>query len=94
MIVQTIVIPRNIQDKLESKHNVTRPEVEQVFSAAPKFRFAERGRTRGEHLYRAVGRTNGGRYLVVFFILKADHTALVISARDLSEKERKQYGKK
>lgn len=94
MIVEAVVIPRSIEDKLDSKHNVTRQEVEQVFASAPKFRFAEKGHVQGENLYRAIGRTNGGRYLVVLFILKADHTALVISARDLTDKEQKQYAKK
>ena len=93
-MIHTIVIPRNIQDKIESKHNVSRQEVEQVLTSEPKFRFAEKGRVQGENLYRAIGRTESGRYLVVFFILKTDRTALVISARDLTPKERKQYARK
>lgn len=94
MNLEQIVIPQAIEDKLESKHNVTRREVEQVFAASPQFRFAEKGHVRGENLYRAIGRTASGRYLVVFFILKGNRTALVISARDLTPAERKQYGKK
>lgn len=93
-MIEAIVIPRDIEDKLEWKHNVTRREVEQVLTTTPKFRFAEKGHVQGENLYRAIGQTDGGRYLVVLFILKADHTALVISARDLTEKERKQYARK
>lgn len=94
MNVEAIVIPADIEEKLYTKHNVTRHEVEQVFDSSPHFRFAEQGHVEGENLYRAIGRTEGGRYLVIFFILKVEHIALVISARDLTLKERKQYGKK
>ena len=37
--------------------------------------------------------TAAGRYLAVFFILKTGARALVISARDMSAKERRRYGK-
>jgi len=40
------------------------------------------------------GRTDAGRYVTVIFILKFGNHALVISARDMDKKERKQYGKK
>lgn len=42
----------------------------------------------------AYGQTQDGHYLTVFFILKHSHEALIISARDMDNKERKQYGKK
>ena len=43
----------------------------------------------------AFGQTLGGRYLSVFFIYKpARTTAVIISARDMSDKERKTYGRK
>lgn len=42
-----------------------------------------------------VGQTLGGRYLSVFFIYKpARKMAVIISARDMTEKERKAYGRK
>jgi uncharacterized DUF497 family protein len=47
----------------------------------------------GENVYRALGQTDGGRYLAVFFIYKRDRKALPISARDMDGKERKGYGK-
>ena len=34
---------------------------------------------------------SSGRYLVVFYIKKANNKALIISARDMDEKERKLY---
>lgn len=39
-------------------------------------------------------RANSGRYLVVFFIYKLNRVALVISAREMDDKERKRYGRK
>ena len=42
----------------------------------------------------ALGRTNAGRYLAVFFIRKLDNKALVITARDMKKQERKRYEKK
>jgi uncharacterized DUF497 family protein len=39
--------------------------------------------------------TNSGRYLSVFFVFKPDdNTAVIISARDMSKKERKSYARK
>lgn len=49
----------------------------------------------GEDVYAAFGRTFAGRYLAVFFIYKPERkTAVVISARDMTERERKTYGRK
>jgi len=50
--------------------------------------------TRGENVYAALGRTDGGRYLIVFFVRKKTGQALPISARDMSFSERKKYEKK
>lgn len=59
------------------------------------FRFAEKGYTEGDDVYVAFGQTFGGRYLSVFFVYKPDtHIAIIISARDMSKKERKAYGRK
>jgi len=43
---------------------------------------------------RALGQTDSGRYLTIFFIYKETHEALVISARDMTDKERKNYAKR
>lgn len=81
-------------DKLERKHNVQSYEAEEVLLNRPRFFFAEKGNVPNEDVYRALGRTEDGRYLVVFFIYKRDATALVLSARDMTSQERKRYGKK
>jgi len=83
-----------IVEKLERKHRVSVEEVTQVFLHRPRFFFKERGRVEGEHLYNALGRTDGGRYLSVFFIYKKDGNALIITARDMTEKERRSHAKK
>lgn len=81
-------------NKLEDKHTVSVEEVEQLFANQPKLWHLQRGKLHGEDLYRALGQTDGGRYLVVFFIYKRIGKVLTISARDMDEKERKSYGKK
>jgi uncharacterized DUF497 family protein len=73
-----------IVEKLEVKHQVTQEEVEQVFVT----------KQQNEDVYAAYGQTEAGRYLTVFFIHKPGHLALIISARDMDDKERKRYGKK
>lgn len=84
-----------IVKKLEVKHQVTQEEVEQVFVTNPYFRFISKGRKQqNEDVYAAYGQTEAGRYLTVFFIHKPGHLALIISARDMDDKERKRYGKK
>lgn len=81
-------------DKLAFKHNVETYEVEEVFCDKPKYRFVEKGEREDENVYLALGQTVGGRYLAVLFIYKETKEALILSARDMAQKERRQYGKK
>jgi uncharacterized protein len=93
--IETIVCPEHTEAKLESKHHVSLGDARQILFGRPRIRFAEKGHTVGEDVYAAFGQTLGGRYLSVFFIYKpARMTAVIISARDMSEKERKAYGRK
>jgi len=80
--------------KIEAKHGVFQGEVDEVFSRKPKIRRMKKGRFRGEDVYRALGRTEAGRYLAVFFIHKRTGAALILSARDMDRKERKIYAAK
>ncbi len=82
-----------IVEKLEVKHQVTPEEIEQVFRNQPRLRRMKRGRYRGEDVYRALGQADAGRYLVVFFIHKMTHEALILSARDMDDKERRSYAR-
>ena len=83
-----------IVQKLQTKHNVEPYEVEQLFGGTPRFRFVENGHRSGENVYAALGRTEAGRYLIVFFISKGDGQVLPLSARDMSEAERRRHGRK
>ena len=93
MKIQGIIWLARFVEKIEKKHGVGVDEVEEVFSNRPRVRRIEKGVVAGEHLYRALGATDAGRYLAVFFLRKPQG-ALVISARDASPAERKSYGKK
>lgn len=78
-------------DKLAEKHGVVEREVREVLAARPYFRRMERGHRTGENVYGAYGQTEAGRYLVVFFVYKKDSRALVVSARDMTNAERRLY---
>ncbi|MBM3135354.1 MAG: BrnT family toxin [Chloroflexi bacterium] len=95
MQIESIICPEHIEAKLETKHNVTCREARQVLLGRPRIRFAEKGHTEGENVYVAFGQTWGGRYLSVFFIYKpTTKTAVIISARDMNDRERRTYGRK
>jgi hypothetical protein len=95
MRIDKIIIPITIQEKLISKHGVEIDEARQILLNQPRIRFAETGHIPGEDVYAAAGQTFGGRYLIIFFIYKpANHTAAIISGRDMTKKEKRQYGRK
>jgi hypothetical protein len=94
MKIDGIIWLRDIADKLEFKHNVTMEEVEEALNNNPKFRFVEKGERKGEDVYMALGQTDSGRHLSILFIYKRTKEALILSARDMADKERKRYGKK
>jgi uncharacterized DUF497 family protein len=80
--------------KLEQKHNVQQYEVWEAFASNPQFRYVEKGHQQEENVYAALGRTNAGRYIIIFFIYKKDKHALIVSARDMTHSERKKYEQK
>ena len=94
MKISNIIWLREIVDKLIVKHNVEPIEVEETLNNHPKIRFVEKGERSGEDVYLALGQSGDGRNLAVLFVHKKDHEALIISARDMAPKERKQYGEK
>jgi uncharacterized protein len=94
MRIRGIVWLREIVDKLAVKHRVEPHEVEEVLANTNQFRFVEKGERSGEDVYTALGQSDAGRYLAVLFIYKKTREALILSARDMAAKERKQYGKK
>lgn len=94
MKIEGFIWYTDILEKLEYKHRVSIAEVESLFERKPVFRTIEKGYVKGENLYRALGQSHNGRYLTVFFIYKATREALVISARDMSDRERRYYAKR
>jgi uncharacterized DUF497 family protein len=70
-----------------SKHLVTPEEVEQVLFNELDAPLIMRGR---EGRYLAYGRTNGGRLLFIVWINRYRRT-IIITARDMSNKERQFY---
>ena len=70
-----------------ARHNVTVDEVEQVvFTSKIRLR-----KGRGGDIYYIFGSTETGRYLFIVLLEIAKHPARVITARDMSRKEKKWY---
>jgi uncharacterized DUF497 family protein len=92
-IVDVIWLPQII-DKLSWKHQVTPEEVDEVLFSKPLFRKVQKGHVPGEDVYAALGQTEAGRYLVIFFVYKQTREALVLSAREMDRKERRQYDRR
>lgn len=81
-------------EKLAWKHAVLPHEVEEILGGKCRIFKKESGKVEGEDLYNALGRTKAGRYLSVFFIKKLNRKALIITARDMTKREKKRYDKK
>jgi uncharacterized protein len=94
MDISGIIWLNVIVEKLVVKHRVEPDEVEQLFRNRPRILRIERGDVEGEDVYSAVGQTDNARSLIVFFIHKRSGAALIISARDMTPKERRRYGRK
>jgi len=78
------------QDKNWGKHAVSRGECEQVFFNQPLLLFEDVKHSQAERRLYILGKTNAGRLLFVAFTLR-EMLIRVISARDMSKKERKIY---
>ncbi len=93
MKIKGLIWLDEIIEKIARKHNVSQDEVRDILTDRPHFRFVEKGHRRGENVYAALGQTENGRYLVVFFVYKKDGRAIILSARDMTPSERKRYEK-
>jgi uncharacterized DUF497 family protein len=91
MWLKEIIWIDKFKSKIEKKHKVAIEEVEDVLFEGAIFRRTNRGRVKGEDVYLGYGRTRAGRYLFIVFIYKLSMTGLVVSARDMTDKERKYY---
>ena len=70
MKIRGIIWLDSVVEKLDRKHAVSRDEVCHVIESNARFRYVENGHRRGENVYAALGQTDAGRYLIVFFIHK------------------------
>ncbi|SRR4030042_4216755 len=74
------------------KHKVKHTEAEEVFENKPKFVFPDTKHSKVEVRYGILGVTNERRLLSVTFTLR-NGSIRVVSARDMSKRERKFYEK-
>lgn len=93
MKISGIIWLQAIEEKCAVKHGVYPEEVEDVLGGGRRVHFVERGHRLGEDIYVARGQTEAGRYLTVFFIRKLDGSAPIVSARDMTRRERQSYGR-
>lgn len=74
------------------RHQVTANEAEEVFFNLPLLLQDDPAHSAAEVRFFVLGQTNTGRHLFISFTLRGDKVR-VISARDMSRKERATYGK-
>jgi len=78
--------------KSVEKHDVSQTEAEQAFFNEPLLTVPDARHSVSEPRIHALGRTDDGRLLHITFTLRENETKLrVISARDMSRKERSYY---
>ncbi len=75
---------------ISEDHLVKKTEAEQVFLNHPLLVFDTYSQN-DEKRFLALGVTNNGRFLTIIFTLRKKKLIRVISARDMSRKERKAY---
>ena len=78
------------RDKNWEKHEVSAGECEEVFFNLPLLLRSDDAHSQKEPRYYVLGHTIAGRRLFIVFIAREDKIR-VISARDMSRKERKIY---
>ncbi len=91
MLLKEIIWVDKFALKIQRKHHVTVVEVEESLLSRVIFRRSRRGMIEGEDVYMAYGKTLAGRYLFTVFIYKGQNMGLIISARDMTLKERRYY---
>jgi uncharacterized DUF497 family protein len=78
--------------KSTESHQVSQSEAEQIFFNQPLFVLIDERHSGTERRWHALGVTDAGRRLHLTFTLREDDTKIrIISARDMSRKERQFY---
>jgi hypothetical protein len=73
------------EERLLDRHDVSALEAEQCFRNPHTIRRAE------SHAYLLLGKTDGGRMLLLVYEQKANGVVRVYSAREMTERERRTY---
>jgi len=84
--IESLEIDDHILDKIESKHGVTFEEVEET--CLSEGRHVRRSR---EGLYKLFGQTANGRYILVVLVNLGRGAWRVVTAREMTESERRLY---
>ncbi len=79
------------RDKNWIRHQVSNAECEEIFFNIPLLLADDKKHSQVEKRYYALGKTDAKRLLFIAFTLR-ENKIRVISARDMSEKEREIYG--
>ena len=85
MRIKHIECSREVADKIESKHGIRLVEVEEVLRS----KTAHLRKTAG--IYEQYGRSYEGRYLFVVFRNQGGGTVRIITARDMTIRERRLF---
>ena len=80
-------------DKNRIRHQVTRFEREELFFNQPLIISEDSKHSKSESRFYTLGRTDSNRFLFISFTIKVK-LIRVISARDMTTKERKKYEEK
>ena len=80
MKLSGIIWLEEIVEKIERNHHVGQDEVREILKSASHFSFVEKGHRRGENVYSV--------------LRKKSQQALIVSARDMTDSERRRYEKK
>lgn len=84
--IEAIAIDDHILDKIESRHGVLLPEVEEA--SYSQHRHVRRGR---EGLYKIFSRTQAGRYVLGVLAEQGAGLWNVVTAREMTDRERRLY---
>lgn len=77
-------------NKNKEKHKVEYRECEEIFSNKPLVFIEDKQHSQSENRWGALGKTNKGRQLAVYFTIRNDKIR-IISARDQGKKDRLAY---
>jgi uncharacterized protein len=77
--------------KSVERHDVSRPEAEQIFGDPRLLVSADEKHSASEPRFHVLGTTAAGRFLQISFTLHNETSIRVISARDMKRRERTVY---